>query len=288
MALIQPVRELLEQERIECAAPLPSGLCRIRDPAKLERRGFPEGSVRSILILLVPYHPGKAAVPPDRNLSVYAFSRDYHLFFRELFGRIIPSLSQIYPGYRFEGFSDNSPISEQYAAACAGLGVLGDNGLIISRRYGSYVFLAEVFSDLPPDRWGEVRTVPPQTCLHCGACRDACPMNREQPPCPGCLSELTQKKKDLPEETPALIRHYRTVWGCDLCQEACPLNAAAEPTPIPFFQTDLIPRLTSERLNRMTEEELSERAFGWRGRKPIARNVAILEASPDTVSGSSV
>ena len=108
MTLIQPVRELLEQERIECAAPLPSELCRVRDPSKLERRGFPEESIRSILILLVPYHPGKAAVPPDRNLSVYAFSRDYHLFFRELFGRIIPSLSQIFPGYRFEGFSDNS------------------------------------------------------------------------------------------------------------------------------------------------------------------------------------
>ena len=265
--------ELLAREGITEYALLPIGVLRVVKPELFSRNG--DFAPQSALVFLMPYYAGHA-----ENLSLYAAGRDYHLYVRELEARLLSLLSSRFPAASFRFFTDHSPIDERHAACCAGLGILGDNGLLIHPVYGSLVFIGVLFSDLPaPEPFAPCEL---RGCEHCGACRRACPTGAL---CGEgeCLSALTQQKGELAPETVRLMKEHRTVWGCDLCQLACPHTrraiAAGVVTPIPFFHEARIPHLDSARLAAMSREEFESRAFSWRGRKTIARNLAAYEAS---------
>ena len=66
------------------------------------------------------------------------------MFFSSLFGEILPILRKSFPEYKFEGFTDHSPIDEINAAALAGFGMIGANGLLITEKYSSFVFVGEI------------------------------------------------------------------------------------------------------------------------------------------------
>ena len=70
---------------------------------------------------------------------------------------------------------------------------------------------------------------------------------------------------------------FNTGWGCDICQSACPYNREPVKTPIEFFYRERIDELTRERLDSMDKAEFNRRAFAWRGRKTVERNLDILE-----------
>ena len=224
-------------------------------------------------MIAVPYFT-RACLSPDRNLSAYAVSRDYHGFFEAFFAELLPVLRQKYPNERFAGFADHSPVAELQAAAHAGLGVIGKNGLLITEKYSSYVFLGELITSahLP------AQTRPIASCIGCGKCRTACPMEKIGT----CLSALTQKKGELTEAEAADLLAYGSVWGCDLCQEVCPYTQKAIRngtifTKIPYFEVDCIPRLTLKILDEMSDEQFASRAYSWRGRETIRRNLALME-----------
>ena len=100
----------------------------------------------SAVFFLIPYYTGDSA---ERNISLYAVPRDYHLYVKALGEKLLPMLRSSYPGHSFALFTDHSPFDERDAAARAGLGMIGENGLLIHKKYGSYVFIAEVVSDMP-------------------------------------------------------------------------------------------------------------------------------------------
>lgn len=255
-----------QKHKIEYASPVPLADCKTVRPYLLERSGIHDGTV---IPFAVPYL-SRAATDPFRNLSAYAVPRDYHLFFRELFDELIPRLCEEFPQNRFVGFADHSPIDEVDAAARAGLGIIGKNHLLITPKYASYVFLGEIVTDAHlPCRSQEIRT-----CEDCGACMRICPTNT----CGVCLSALTQKKGELTAEEKNLIVSHGSVWGCDLCQTVCPhaKRAVADGSafsPIPFFSDAPISHLTADALDAMSEEEFSQRAYAWRGRKTVQRNL---------------
>ena len=266
--LMNVLSALLREEQIEVFAAMPLDRCRMTYPALLDRV-LPEA--RTAVLMLIPYRREEKG--EKRNLSLYAVPKDYHLYCRDLTSRLCKALSERFPGHDFVGFSDHSPIDERDAAVRCGLGVRGDNGLLISERYGSYVFIGELFTDLPFE--GVFTPSPAGECLHCGACRRVCPAEET------CLSAVTQKKGELTEAEEALLLKSGTAWGCDLCQTVCPFNRDKEETPIPFFREDRIPFLTAEDAERMTEEEFGKRAYAWRGRKTILRNLRLLEGKED-------
>jgi epoxyqueuosine reductase len=224
---------------------------------------------------LVPYYAGQV-----ENLSCYASAKDYHLYMKSLFARICPALQEE-SGYSFYGFADHSPIDERLAAAQAGLGIRGDNGLLIHSRYGSFIFIGELLTDMPPSLAGAVAPQAVSVCCGCGACVQACPSGCLADSKEECLSAITQKKGDLNEQERALVQIGGSVWGCDRCQLVCPYNVIAmqeeNHTPIPYFQQDRILRLTRADLDAMSEEEFSARAFSFRGRAPLERNLALLD-----------
>ena len=225
-------------------------------------------------MLAVPYFSA-ACQKSDRNLSCYAIPRDYHLFFKDLFDRLIPLLEERYPNHRFAGFADHSPIAEVDAAAKAGLGVIGMNRLLITEPYSSFVFLGSLITDAKiPCEIHEVKR-----CEGCGLCRAACPAKDGSE----CLSAITQKKGTLTDGEEAALLQGRSAWGCDLCQTVCPhtKKALREKTihsPIPYFREETVSSLTLEALSKMTDTAFSNRAYSWRGRAVIQRNLTLLEA----------
>ncbi|MBE6654006.1 MAG: epoxyqueuosine reductase [Ruminococcaceae bacterium] len=267
-------REILGEYGIEYAGAVPFSVCRVFDEDIITRRGVAVSEIKSAILFLVPYYCRDEG---EANVSVYARAHDYHLFFDALYTQLVPRLEKTY-GARFWGFADKSAIGEVGAASLAGLGKIGDNGLIINEKYGSFVFIGELLSDAEPESFGcsAAAEYKPSFCTHCGACRAACPMKEGQ----GCLSFVTQKKGELTEEEKALILKYGFAWGCDICAAVCPFTkkaiAAGNTTPIEFFKNDRIAFLTSEMLDGMDKQTFRRRAFSWRGKKTIARNLEIF------------
>ena len=261
------IRRLLKEEKIDGFGVIPFSECRVINPALLARScvGWTPASV---ILLAVPYYTGEY---PGRNVSLYAVPGDYHRYFRGLYERIGSAFSDAFPGSHFIGFADHSPIGEVSAAARAGLGVIGDMGQLIHPVYGSYFFIGEIMTDAVLEY--DVREI--GFCRHCGACVRACPLPT------GCLSAETQKKGALSPGIERLIRQQGIAWGCDVCRTVCPENQNVPITPIDFFKKDLKPTVTSEEIEAMSKEEFSLRAYGWRGKSVILRNLAFLEDNVD-------
>ena len=268
--MTEKILKILKEQGVRLASPISLADCKIIKKHKLEKVGICGTEGYFAVMLAIPYlTPHK-----KRNLSAYAVSRDYHLFFSELFASVLPELKRNFPENIFVGFADDSPIEERDAAAKAGLGILGDNGMLITKDYSSYVFLGEIITDLPL----ECTANEIEHCMGCGVCKRACPMGEIGQ----CLSALTQKKGELTDSEREAIKKYGSVWGCDRCQELCPhtlraIKGESIYTDLEFFKRDSVGLLTSSILDSMTDEEFASRAYSWRGRQTIGRNLEILE-----------
>lgn len=270
MDMEKTVRELLSARGIALTAPILLRDCRILRPYLLERAGIADGTA---FLFAAPYYTTECD-DSARNISAYAVSRDYHGFMKGLFDEILPILQERFPQNRFAGFADHSPIAETEAAVRAGLGRLGCNHLFLTELYSSFVFLGEIVTDARLDvTVGELLQ-----CEACGACRAACPVGLGE----GCLSALTQKKGALSEEEKDALLKHGMAWGCDRCQDACPVtlrakNSGSIYTDIDYFKKNAIAHLSAEAVRKMSDEQFAERAFAWRGRDTVLRNLMILE-----------
>lgn len=267
-----------------CAIPL--SVCRPARSYLLKRAGIP--LTGTAVLFAIPYVMTEDVQNPERNLSLYAVPRDYHGYMKELEATVLPSLREVFPEHTFALFADHSPILEADAAARAGLGVLGMNGLLITKEYGSFIFIGEIITDADYTAvTGEcVPSFPaePPTCEKCGACLVACPMGCREGDRTACLSALTQKKGDLTEAEIAAVRKGGLVWGCDACQLACPHNIRVIReglnTPIPYFRENRLHRVQSDTLTAMSDTEFASRAYSWRGRAVIGRNCRLFDTIP--------
>lgn len=259
------LKEFFLKENIEYFRELPFSVLPVLDEGKMERVREKMGTVESVVFFLMPYSAGQKTT----NLSVYAQVRDYHLYARQLSRRFGEFLKEKGLGLSYHLAADSSPLDERTGAAMAGLGVKGENGLLLTERYGSLVFIGEIFlsRSLSPAEPLEIKP-----CLSCGKCRGACPTgavtdkNRTN-----CLSLISQKKNRTAAED-ELLSEVRCKWGCDLCQNVCPYNENAEETPIGFFREGIVTELTEEVISS-SKAEFETRAFSWRGREILKRNM---------------
>lgn len=265
---MQRLRELFMSVGVEYFGVLDYS-CVIESRAHIRKNcGF---EPKSAIVYLVPYF-----VDYPENISAYAASYDYHKILKEINSALIEELSRLYPNSHFCGFGDHSPIDERSAALALGLGVMGDNNLLLNEKYGSYVFIGDVITDVFADELGAIAPRPVSECLHCGACASACPTGILRQSSTECLSAITQKKGELTGTDVALMHKVGTVWGCDECQRFCPYNRGAVPTPISAFYEKRITNLTLSELDSMSDEEFKKRAFSWRGREVPRRNIIAL------------
>lgn len=271
--------QFFESEHIAAYAALDFADTALTRPYLVERLDF---APQTAILFLAPYYAGET-----ENLSRYAAPRDYHLYMKGLFARFSAALAEAQPCIHAAGFADHSPINEREAAASAGLGILGDNGLIIHERYGSFVFIGEILTDAIPTACGAIPPISPRRCEGCGACRAACPTGILRGDGEKCLSAITQQKAPLSDEEIALLKRAGTAWGCDDCQTACPHNIRAirkgsALTPISFFREERIPEITPAILEGMSEADFAARAFSFRGRAVLERNLKILYPDNNT------
>ena len=265
------LQEYFASVGVEYYAVLSYSDCRQINPNIMERENFVP---RSVIVYLLPYYSGETV-----NISRYSASLDYHIALRECADGLILALKEKNPAASAKGYGDHSPIDEVGAALISGLGIVGDNGLIINEKYGSYVFIGDLVTDIPPEELGALTPREVGHCLHCGACKRACPTGILRGEGSDCLSAITQRKGELTAEEQGLMRTCNTAWGCDLCQSSCPYNRTPRLTPIEFFYRDRISTLTRDLLDSMDKPTFMRRAFAWRGRKTVERNLDILSTN---------
>jgi epoxyqueuosine reductase len=159
------------------------------------------------------------------NISVYARGRDYH---EVLKGRLKQIASQLHTksGWQVKIFVDTAPLMEKPLAARAGLGWQGKHTNLVSREFGSWLFLGTILTSgkLEPDRPEK------DNCGSCTACLDICPTNAFPAPykldARRCISYLTiEFDGHIPLEFRAPMQNR--VFGCDDCLAVCPWNKFA-------------------------------------------------------------
>ena len=201
---------------------------------RAEWRGRPRGlwpAARSAIVLGMNYAPGRdpLAVLAERArgaVSCYAQGKDYHEVVKKRLKALARWLVETHGG-EVKVFVDTAPVLEKPLAAEAGLGWQGKHTNLVSREFGSWLFLGSVFSTL------ELKPDAPETdhCGRCRACLDICPTNAFPAPyqldARRCISYLTiEHKGHIPAELRAAMGNR--IYGCDDCLAVCPWNKFAQ------------------------------------------------------------
>ncbi len=229
-------------------------------------------NARSVIMCVFNYYTHQ---PEKTNLSAYAYGMDYHDVIKDKLLKLCELLKKEYGDFESYIFCDNSPLCDKYLAYMAGLGVIGENHLLIHPKYGSYVFIGGIVTELDIEEDEVIN----KSCDKCGRCKAACPgkvfdggFDAHK-----CASYITQKKAELSESEKQILKRAGKVWGCDICASVCPHNQNAIKTDIEEFF------VISENIDRESLESdeafiknLGGRAFTWRGRKVLKRNYDIL------------
>ncbi|MBC8129266.1 MAG: tRNA epoxyqueuosine(34) reductase QueG [Rhizobiaceae bacterium] len=210
-------------------------------PATLDRRRSAKAlwpGVRSIIVLGMNYGPdedplGVLTLRDRGAISVYARHRDYHDVIKgrlkELGGRLIARAGPQAGGdlAEMKVFVDTAPVMEKPLGQIAGLGWQGKHTNLVSRDFGSWLFLGSIFTtlDLLPDAPGR------DLCGSCSACQDVCPTAAFPEPyrldARRCLSYLTiETTAPIPAEFRAAMGNR--IYGCDDCLAVCPWNKFAQ------------------------------------------------------------
>jgi epoxyqueuosine reductase len=251
----------------------------------IEKRMNPKYTMEnaeSIIVCAFPYYIGEKE---NSNLSKYCYGKDYHIVAKNSLQKICDFLQSNIKGFEYKIFVDNGPLVDRDLAYKAGIGYFGINNNIITDEYGSYVFIGYIINNYAfhPDE------PLPKTCIKCGKCVEYCPGNAllgnfEMNP-KRCLSYLTQKKEELCDEEIKILTSGNSIFGCDICQDVCPHNKNISKTDIADFMDDIIYRLDYEEISDISNKEFKrrygDRAFSWRGKNIIKRNLELLKEKSD-------
>jgi epoxyqueuosine reductase len=259
----------------------------------VERRGDPQAlwpEARSVVVLGVNYAPEDDPLalvddPEAGAVSVYARGRDYHDTLKRRLKALARWIERQWPG-ALKLFVDTAPVMEKPLAQQAGIGWQGKHTNLVSRQFGSWLFLGEIYLSLAlePD--------PPESD-HCGSCRrclDVCPTAAFPAPhqldARRCISYLTIEHKGMiPVELRRAIGNR--IYGCDDCLAVCPWNKFAQAAHEPDFLARA--ELTAPRLVDLAglDDAGFRRLFAGSPVKRIGRNrllrnvlIAIGNAEP--------
>jgi epoxyqueuosine reductase len=220
-------------------------------------------SVCSVICVALNYYTPHAhsQKQEDAKISRYGWGRDYHRVMQRKLKALTTWLTTQGDAIEARYYADTGPIQDKIWAERAGIGWIAKNSNVITREYGSWVFLGEVLTNLrlAPDR--------PHT-NHCGTCTrciEACPAGAIPTPftidANRCIAYHTIENRA--ETLPEAIATHLNGWiaGCDICQDVCPWNQRfAQPTDIAEFQPypwNLAPKLTE--IAHLSEEEWQQR-----------------------------
>jgi epoxyqueuosine reductase len=240
--------------------------------------------VRSVVMVAQVYGhraPEGEAGPTRGRVARYARGGDYHELLWRRLEALLGWLEGEAPGVRGRAVADSAPLLERDFARLAGLGWIGKNTLLLSRRLGSFTVLGALLIDL------DLEPDAPAAVDHCGTCTrclDACPTGAFVGPyeldARRCISTWTiEHRGPLPDESAANLHGW--VFGCDICQEVCPWNRKApearEPALLPrpeWTDPDLIALLEAD--PEALRRALKGTALARAKRAGLVRNAAYV------------
>ncbi|MDC4238724.1 tRNA epoxyqueuosine(34) reductase QueG [Clostridium tertium] len=217
----------------------------------------------------------------DNGFSVYTRGKDYHKVVKSYLSKICEYIESI--GGKANSFVDSNFLPERYIAYLAKVGFIGKNNMIITEKYGSYVFLGEIITDLEINcdnerGFNEISLF--KECGECDKCYKSCPsksINAYRKNSNICVSYFIQKK-DLEDKHIKLLKGR--VFGCDSCQNCCPYNEDISFSSISdFYPFDFMNKENALELaninNREFKETFLNTSCGWRGKNVLKRNALI-------------
>ncbi|WP_328805653.1 tRNA epoxyqueuosine(34) reductase QueG [Sabulicella rubraurantiaca] len=191
------------------------------------------------------YDPLESLGQRDRaTISCYAQGKDYHDVVKKRLKALGQWMAREFKGAPLKVFVDTAPVMEKPLAQQAGLGWQGKHTNLLSREWGNWLFLGEIYTTLPlqPDKPER------EHCGTCRACLDSCPTSAFPAPfrldARRCLSYLTiEHRGPIPEEFRRPMGNR--IYGCDDCLAACPWNKFARKAREMAFQPrhDVAPSL---------------------------------------------
>ena len=223
---------------------------------RLDPRLLVDGA-KSVISLSYNYFPEEILPTLDQfKISKYAYGKDYHEIIKDILKEMVAELHEEIGDFNCRIFVDSAPVLERSWARKSGLGWAGKNANLITKKHGSFYFLAEIICDL------NLQTDFPATdhCGSCTKCIDACPTDAivSDKIIDGskCISYATIELKNV---IPDSFKNNMEDWmfGCDICQDVCPWNRFSKPHHQPKFR----PNEALKNFRKQDWKELSQDLF---------------------------
>jgi epoxyqueuosine reductase len=275
---IVPARALAE-ERARLTQWLERGLhaemsWMARDPAQRTdpRLVFPQAL--SVIVVALNYytphsHENDAA---SGKISRYAWGDDYHDVVGEKLKKLLEWIKAEWPGAEGKTCVDIQPMMDKAWGVRAGLGWIGKHSNLITKDYGSWVFLGELLINL--ELGYDVEKVEDH-CGSCTLCIEACPTDAIREPyvvdSSRCISYATIELRA--PELPAPVQANMEGWlyGCDICQDVCPWNRFQQPTDEERFE----PRTGNVNANLSELLEMAQEDYSVRFRRSAVKRAKL-------------
>ncbi len=203
---------------------------------RTDPRQLVEGSKSVVSVILNYYPPKKQTDPEAPVLAKYAYGKDYHQVIRKKLKLLLAFTCDLIPECTGRVFTDSAPVMEHAWASRSGLGWIGKNSLLLTSRFGSFVFIgemiitAELEYDIPVN----------DMCGSCRNCITSCPtgaiVEDRVIDAGRCISYHTieNKTSGMPENL--RDKFQNRVFGCDICQDVCPWNRKSTPHAVEEFK----------------------------------------------------
>lgn len=203
---------------------------------RLDPRLLVEGA-KSVISLSLNYYPEETQTDPEApKLSKYAYGQDYHEVIKSKLSNLLNYIRTEIGEVSGRAFTDSAPVLDRAWAKKSGLGWVGKNGNVISKKTGSFFFLAELIIDLELEYDQNIQT---DHCGTCTRCIDACPteaiISAAVVDANKCISYLTIELKDeISKQFQGRMENW--MFGCDICQDVCPWNRFSVPHTVAEFK----------------------------------------------------
>jgi epoxyqueuosine reductase len=194
-----------------------------RNPANRFNLSDVLAGAKSVICTAINYKIQQPDSGDNLKIASYALYPDYHIFIKDRLALLADFLKSIDSNVKFKICVDSSPLAEKLFAMRAGLGFIGKNRLITNKKFGSFLLLGEIITDMPlnPDE-----AIEKQECGKCRKCIDACPtgaISEAGFDARKCISYLTiEHKGEIDAELKSKIGNH--FFGCEECLSACPYN----------------------------------------------------------------
>lgn len=242
----------------------------------------------SIIVIGMPYYLDIKEKDDGKKKSIKAklskssIGLDYHILLKDKMEQLINEIKKMEINFEYKIGVDTTPLIDRQLAKQAGIGWYGKNSNIINDKYGSFIFLSYIITDLEIKQDSLMR----DQCGDCDICIRTCPvgaikfgyhLNATR-----CISYLTQTKDEIPYDLRSKMGVQ--LYGCDICQLVCPKNKdiielSKKNPKKQNLNENLVENIDIEELFDMSNKEFKNKygnmAFSWRGKNVIKRNAII-------------